>query len=250
MCFPRLEGAIEVEERRPRYQNEPHRKRLRLVRDRDNRQSDEWTLARSSDSGRRFPRQEMTSSHPWPQQRWLNQHSFGGHPHPPPLPPPPAPMYPPVFQDPRHGGFHPQPMQEFGHGIERVDVEEFNPGNRGHHQEVMPRYREIEPRHHEPEPRSQMPQNLTVNIDSGRSRRGRSGTRSRSRDPHRGRQGHPVYSDETLHEKNSRGNYQAERRRSRMPSSSFGASSYDSFDNLSKPWRRSGSSRRPMHPRW
>lgn len=44
MCWPRLEGDIEIEERRRKYKNEPRRKRLHFVKDRSSNHSDEWDL--------------------------------------------------------------------------------------------------------------------------------------------------------------------------------------------------------------
>ena len=44
MCWPSLEGGIEIEERRRKYKNEPRRKRLHFVKDRSSGHSDEWNL--------------------------------------------------------------------------------------------------------------------------------------------------------------------------------------------------------------
>ncbi|KAL9132023.1 MAG: hypothetical protein Q9217_000151 [Psora testacea] len=62
MCLPipHLVGSVEVEERRPRSWNEPRRKRLSFVNDR-NRRSDEWALTPQHQPNR-FPRNE--------QERW------------------------------------------------------------------------------------------------------------------------------------------------------------------------------------
>lgn len=47
VLFPQLIGGVEIEERRPRYWNEPRRKRLQFVKSRSYR-PDEWALVQSS----------------------------------------------------------------------------------------------------------------------------------------------------------------------------------------------------------
>lgn len=251
MCFSTIDG-IEVEERRPRYPNEPHRKRLKLVRDRNSfRRSDEWTLVRPRTSDRLPPLPCQL-----PYQPYLPPPlTYGGH--PPPPPPPPHPPFPP-YRGPQGQGpeeFTPHPQNNFGNGIERI--EEYHPPHQNHPQEIVPpRYVEIHPHHREPELRAHMPSNFQVNFgrsqsrscsrrghsQRGESRRGRSRTRSRSRGPQCGHRHNSVYSDDTITDSNI-GSYSSGRRHIRRPRS-FGADSYDSFDTpppgrypLSR-WRR------------
>ncbi|MCJ1257126.1 hypothetical protein MMC24_004951 [Lignoscripta atroalba] len=151
MCFPSLEGGIDVEERRQRYPGEPRRKRLNFVRDRNPRYSDEWALARSSIPRRlqhqeqdtvEIPREwvqqhqeieahqrqqmlEQLRHQQWQQQQQQQQQSHLQHQlyaqqHqqqiPPPPPPPPGPHH--------HLGYHEQPQG-------RIE-------NRGHHPDIVP----------------------------------------------------------------------------------------------------------------
>lgn len=241
MCFPTIEGSIEVEERRPRYPNEPRRKRLKFVKDRTTRLSDEWALVRPSTS-ERFHQHEIREPSQWPQQHQQPPQFHGGqHPHlngAQQLPSPPM----------AHQGYldhWPQPNNNYGNGVQRL--EEFRPGHHTHPQEIEPRYHnderhyhEIEPRYPESAPRSQLPPHLQTR---GISRRGRPRTRSRSRGPPGQYRDHSVHSDDTIDE-SSRGSYRSRRRHSRRPPSPLAADSYDSIDAPPRQHRRSRSGRR------
>ncbi|KAL8968439.1 MAG: hypothetical protein Q9197_004888 [Variospora fuerteventurae] len=67
MCWPRVEGGLEIEERYPRTNDprEPRRKRLNFVRDRSSprRSSDDYALVRSSFHQTRPIRAEMQERH-------------------------------------------------------------------------------------------------------------------------------------------------------------------------------------------
>ncbi|KAL8663059.1 MAG: hypothetical protein Q9202_004199 [Teloschistes flavicans] len=80
MCWPRLEGGIEIEERYPRTLDprEPRRKRLNFVRDREGsnrRSSDDYTLMRSPFNNARPIRREMQEIHD-PRQLQQQEHQF------------------------------------------------------------------------------------------------------------------------------------------------------------------------------
>ncbi|KAL8700447.1 MAG: hypothetical protein Q9201_005452 [Fulgogasparrea decipioides] len=79
MCWPRLEGGLEIEERYPRTNDprEPRRKRLHFVRDRSSpgSSSDDYTLIHSSFNQARPVRREMLqqTEHRAHQLQGLNQ---------------------------------------------------------------------------------------------------------------------------------------------------------------------------------
>ncbi|MCJ1424618.1 hypothetical protein MMC29_002506 [Sticta canariensis] len=219
MCFPTIEGAIEVEERRPRYANEPRRKRLNFVKDRGTRLSDEWVLT-SPSTAERFRQYNTREPHQWPQQfrqpQQFNQQL-------------PQRMLPLGYPEHR-----PLPHSIHNNGVE--PVEEYNPGNQMHPQPIGPHHNnipEIEPRYPEFQPRSQLPPHLQANPA------GRGDSRGRSRPRSRQRQDRSVYSDDTRDDSRDRGRRRRSRRtQSRRPRSPSSADSYDSFNLPARQHRR------------
>lgn len=230
MCWPRIEGGLEIEERYPRTKDhrEPRRKRLNFVRDRSSsrRSSDDYALMRSSFHQTRPIRAEMQERHDprhlqqqemhMRQLQGRNQelqhrlmleeeqrtrfmieqaHQHGGHPPPPPPPHGMIGHHPheqqQILQHPHHNGFP--------EGIEPVE-EEYNP--RPHVVEVQPR------------PRSRMPNHL---------HHGRSPSRGRSNGHHHS--GGSIYSDDRYSDRDY-----DHRRRGKSPI--VYGSSHDSFDDL------------------
>ncbi len=184
MCWPfvegpRIEGGIEVLERRPKYPGEPRRKRLNFVASHSRGDSDEWELIRpaSSMGSSRGRYRHETVQRPWNQP----QHFPPLQHHPQPLhhpPPPPAlgfhgPGHQQQFLEPLH-----QPYRDVAPGIQALDwrddegpIEQF----------VRPRGGGgLPPRVIECEPRARMPQNLQVNLGKANHR-----SHSRGRQPRR-----------------------------------------------------------------
>lgn len=236
MCFPTIEGAIEVEERRPRYANEPRRKRLKFVKDRGTRLSDEWGLTRPL-TAERVRQYDTREPYQWPQQFRQPQQFNGAH-QQLPQPMPPQPVLPHGYIEPR-----PLPHNNYDNGVE--PLEEYNPGNQMHPRPMGPRHNnlpEIEPRYPEFPPRSRLPPDLQAHPAGGGDRRGRSRPRSSSRAPYGQYQDRSVYSDDTIDDSRDRGRRRRSRRpQSRRPRSPFSADSYDSFDLPVRQHRRSRS---------
>ncbi|KAL8747513.1 MAG: hypothetical protein Q9190_000601 [Brigantiaea leucoxantha] len=250
MCWPSVEGGIQVEERYPRTNDprEPRRKRLHFVRDKSSspRSSDEWALTRSSFNTTRPRRHnEMQERERWENQQrlmhaeqqrqqleWQNmqqrqqlqemaqqrhqlqamaqQRQLEQQQHPHPGYGPPPPPPPPL------GGGHPHDphrMMHPGHPHDIESVEEFHPHTGARVIEAAPR--------------SPLPRHV-------RTIRGRSPSRTRShghRPPHHS--GGSIFSDDTSD------SYPVRRRPSRRRRDPFYyASSDDSFDDLRFPVRR------------
>ncbi|KAL9600941.1 MAG: hypothetical protein Q9219_002876 [cf. Caloplaca sp. 3 TL-2023] len=224
MCWPRLDGGLEIEERYPRTDDprEPRRKRLNFVRERSSgRESDDHALVYSSFHQTRPIRNEMRERHDprllqqqeqhlrqlqgqnqelhrrlmWEEQRrrYEIEMAHQQHSHPPPPPPPPGML-----------GHHPREQPRIMHhpheglpeGIERVE-------------DPQPRVVEVRPRS-----RSRMPSNL---------RHGRSPSRGRA---HRHRHsGASIYSED-------RDSWRDYNHRQRGRSPVVYGSSHDSFDDL------------------
>ena len=226
MCWPSVEGGIEVEERYPRTNDprEPRQKRLNFVRKGSSRRrdSDDYALMHSTFNQARPIRREMQERHdPRMLERqhhqmqqlthqnqdlqWRNhqleqerQHAIQQQQQFPPPPPPPHLL----------GGHHPQDqgrIPQFPHQHEGYPAgEEFHP-------HAEPHYIEREPRMIERRPRSRMPSYV-------RTGRGRSPSQGRHGGYH---SGNSVYSDDTHRSRHHRG---------RSPSR--WGSSHDSFDDL------------------
>lgn len=244
MCFPRLAGGVEIEERYPRTNDprEPRRKRLNFVRSssrsrRNSSASDDYALVRSSFHNARPIRAEMRERHDprilqqqeqairqlhgqnqhmqhqlQLQEQMRRQHEIepAHHPqqhmlqHGQAHPYPPPPPFGPHPQEQHRLHGHPHP-NAFPPGIEPVHQEEFHP---------QANYEEIAPR-----PRSRMPAHMQ---HGGRSL-------SRGRAHRRHHSGTSIYSDD-------RDSYPDMRRRHRSPV--FYGSSHNSFDDLIAPRRR------------
>lgn len=240
MCFPTIEDAIEVEERRPRYANEPRRKRLKFVKDRGTRLSDEWALTRPS-TAERFRQYDIREPHRSPQQFWQPQQFNGAHQQ---LPQPIPPRLTLPLGYPEH---RPLPHNNHNNGVK--PLEEYNPDNQIHPRPIGPRHNnipEIEPRYPDFQPRSQLPYNLQAN-PAGGDRRGRSRPRSSSRPPYGQYQDPSVYSDDIIDSRDRGRRRRSRRPQSRRPRSSFSADSYDSFHLPARQHRRSRSRPRAYH---
>lgn len=170
MCWPSLEGGIEIEERIPKHKNGPKRKRLYFVKDHSsNRDSDEWTLVRPHS---RHEHHHDMHEHPrpicepydpryqrHPQWQQPSQHQI-----------PPPPLFPPQQQMGFHGRqdrLSHHPHHEPGDEIIRIE----EPSPRGEHFQVQLTPRIIE---REPQPVARMPSHL----------RPRSRSRGRGHDRH------------------------------------------------------------------
>ncbi|KAI4132235.1 MAG: hypothetical protein LQ338_000787 [Usnochroma carphineum] len=228
MCWPRLEGGIEIEERYPRTNDprEPRRRRLNFVRDRSSSRtsSDDYALMHSSFYQARPIRAEMREQHDPQvlQQQQMHMRQLQGqnqelrnhlvlearrrfeleqaqHPgHSPPPPPPPP------------GTIGPGPQQR------RIEPVEPHP---------QPQIVEVQPR-----PRSRVPHHV---------HRGRSPSRDRGHRRHHS--GASIYSDDRYSDRDH-----DHRRRGRSPI--VYGSIHDSFDDLmsehhphvrrDNPWRR------------
>lgn len=230
MCWPRVEGGLEIEERYPRTNDprEPRRKRLNFVRDRSSsrRSSDDYALVRSSFHQTRPIRAEMQERHDphvlqqqemymrqlqgenqelhhrlrledEQRRRLLTEEAHQNHGHPPPLSAPPPGRIGHPHEQPRI--MH-HPHEGYPDGVE--PVEEWQPHTR-------PRIVEVQPRS-----RSRMPNHL---------HRGTSPTRSRSHRRHHS--GASVYSNDRYSDIDP-----DRRRRGRSPI--VYGSSHDSFDDL------------------
>lgn len=223
MCWPRLDGGLEIEERYPRTNDprEPRRRRLNFVRERSSTRSssDDHALVYSSFHQTRPIREEMRERHDplvlqqqeqymrhlqgqnqelqhrlmWEDQQRRRHEIEMAHQHhgPPPPPPPPG-----MIAHHEHPRIMHRPHEGLPEGIERIE-------------EFHPRPNVIEVR-----PRSRMPSNV---------RHGRS--RSRGRSHHRHHSGTSIYSDD----RESWRDYDR-RRRGRSPV--IYGSSHDSFDDL------------------
>ncbi|KAL8729020.1 MAG: hypothetical protein Q9166_005021 [cf. Caloplaca sp. 2 TL-2023] len=235
MCWPRLDGGLEIEERYPRTNDprEPRRKRLNFVRSssrsrRNSSSSDDYALMHSSFYNARPIRREMQERHDsrileqqarnmrllqdqnqqmhYQLQRQedmrrryeieqANQQQMLQHGHGHPPPPPPPGHHPPD----QHGLQHHPHHAGYPEGIEPVH-EEWHP-----HARVV----EIVPR-----PRSRMPTHLQHG--------GRSPSRGRSHRRHHS--GPSIYSDD-------RDSYRGSHHRRHRSPVVYG-SSHDSFDDL------------------
>ena len=194
MCWPSIEGGIEIEERRRKYKNEPRRKRLHFVKDRSSGHSDEWDLIQPRP--REVPEMwEHPRPHPLPfdhrlqveDPRWaahLRQQ------------PPPQQIHGPIPPPPHHGPppqmtWRPQEHLQYypDHGHPEDIVEEFRPEHDQHqHQRLPPRIIEAHPRI------ARMPSHL------------RARSRSRGRGYSRGgSSGHSLFSDESSYRGSHRG---------------------------------------------
>ncbi|KAI4147258.1 MAG: hypothetical protein L6R39_003171 [Caloplaca ligustica] len=228
MCWPRIEGGLEIEERYPRTNDprEPRRKRLNFIRNQNSsrRDSDDYALMRSSFHNARPIRAEMREQHDprvlqqqemhmrqlqaqnqdltnrlaWQadQQRRIEAEQAQNHGHPPPPPHPPGmiahpPQQPRIMHHPHEG---------YPEGIE--PVQEWQPAPRPHIVEAQPR------------PRSRMPNNI---------HHGRSPSRGRSHGRHHS--GGSIYSDDRYSDRDN-----DRRRRGRSPI--VYGSSHDSFEDL------------------
>ncbi|KAI4238150.1 MAG: hypothetical protein LQ349_001292 [Xanthoria aureola] len=247
MCFPRLAGGVEIEERYPRTNDprEPRRKRLNFVRSssrsrRNSSASDDYALVRSSFHNARPIRAEMRERHDprilqqneqaIRQLHGLNQHLQGQnqhmqhqlqlqeqmrrneiepahHPQQHMLPHGQGHPYPPPPPPPPCG---PHPQEQYRPGG-HPNLDAFPPGIEPVHHEDIP---EIAPR-----PRSRMPAHV--------QRGGRGPSRGRAHRRHHS--GTSIYSDD-------RDSYPDMRRRPRSPV--FYGSSHDSFDDLIPTRRR------------
>ncbi|KAI4284265.1 MAG: hypothetical protein L6R38_001542 [Xanthoria sp. 2 TBL-2021] len=238
MCWPRLEGGLEIEERYPRSNDprEPRRRRLNFVRSssrsrRNSSSSDDYALMHSSFYNARPIRAEMRERHDprilqqqehairqlhgqnqqmhhqlQMQEQMRRQHEIQQAHHPQQHmlqhghghPPPPPPPFGHHPHEQNRLHNHPHP-DGFPQSIEPVHHEEFHP---------QPNVVEIAPR-----PRSRMP----AHVQHG----GRSPSRGRAHRRHHS--GPSIYSDD-------RDSNPDVRRRHRSPVS-YG-SSPDSFDDL------------------
>ncbi|KAL9022184.1 MAG: hypothetical protein Q9185_000584 [Variospora sp. 1 TL-2023] len=174
MCWPRVEGGLEIEERYPRTNDprEPRRKRLNFVRDRSSprRSSDDYALVRSSFHQTRPIRAEMQERHDphllqqqdmymrqlqgenqelqhrlrleeEQRRRFLIEQARQNHGHPPPPPPPPRRIDQPHEQQ----RIMHHPHEGYPDGVE--PVEQWQPHPRPHIVEVQPRSRSRMPNH-------------------------------------------------------------------------------------------------------
>ena len=176
MCWPRLEGGVEVYERRSKYPGEPRLKRLQFVNRHSRGDSDEWDLIRPISrlgSSRGSHRHEMMQS------QWQQPPPYfpQNHHHPQPIHHQP-PLQPLSF----HGQGHQQRFLEPQHphfrdvapGVQAMDhfdgnYEDFNRprGGGGDH----------DPRFIEREPRVRIPQHLQIPL--GKAHHNRSHSRGR-----------------------------------------------------------------------
>ncbi|KAI4186096.1 MAG: hypothetical protein L6R41_003696 [Letrouitia leprolyta] len=221
MCWPRLDGGLEIEERYPRTTDprEPRRRRLNFVRERSSTRSssDDHALVYSSFHQTRPIREEMRERHDplllqqqeqymrhlqgqnqelqhrlmWEEQQRRRHEIEMAHQHHGPPPPPPAPGMIAHHEHPRIMHHAHEGLPE---GIERIEE---------NHPNVV-----------EVRPRSRMPSHV---------RHGRS--RSRGRSHHRHHSGASIYSDDR-----ERWREYDRRRRGRSPI--VYGSSHDSFDDL------------------
>lgn len=194
MCWPSLEGGIEIEERRRKHKNGPRRKRLHFVKDRSSVHSDEGDLIRPRPCQEMPEMWEHPQPHPRPYDqrlqvedpRWaahLQQQQMHGQ-----IPPPP----PHHGQQPQMGWRPPQEQLQYHpqHQDEIVRVEEFHPEHEHHQPQRLP------PRIIEAQPRARMPSDVRA--------RSRSHARGHSRG---GSGGHSLFSDDS-----SRGSHRGRRR--------------------------------------
>ena len=181
MCWPfvsgpRLEGGVEVLERRSRYPGEPRLKRLQFVSRYSRDDPDEWDLVRSASrqgSWRGSYRPEMTQPQWQPQPQYFPQMQHYPQPihHQPPL----QPLgfhgqgHQQRFLEPQHQQFH-----DVAPGIQALE-----PYNGGHEEFNRPRGGggDYMPRVIEREPRARMPQHLQIPL--GKAHRNRSHSRGR-----------------------------------------------------------------------
>lgn len=187
MCWPfvqgpRLEGGIEVLERRPKYPGEPRRTRLNFVKSHSRGDSDEWELIRpgsSRGSSRGAYRHEMAQQQrPWQQP----QHFPPLQHHPQPLHYP-QPHQPLGFHGPgQHQQFiepHHQQYHDVAPGIQALDWRDHETPLE---QFVRPRGGDggLSPRIVEREPRACLPAHYQVNLGTANHR-----SHSRGRQPRR-----------------------------------------------------------------
>lgn len=216
MCWPfvqgpRLEGGIEVLERRPKYPGEPRRTRLNFVKSHSRGDSDEWELIRPGSSRGSFRgayRHEMTQhQRPWQQPQHfppLQQQ------HPPPLqypqPHPPLGFHGPGHQqqfiEPRHPQYHDVApgVQALGYRDDEPHLEQF----------ARPRGGDLSPYIVEREPRAHMPAHYQVNLGKASPR-----SHSRGRQPRRAPSVTTYSTEDTYTENCSYGGNRQKSRRAR-----------------------------------
>ncbi|KAL9639257.1 MAG: hypothetical protein Q9164_001041 [Protoblastenia rupestris] len=178
MCLPipHLIGGIEVEERRPRTWNEPRRKRLNFIKDR-NRRSDEWALTpnhqpnpyprneqerwdlRQFEAQQRFQQRQLQFEH----HRRMQHHQQMQQLHGPPMPPgwqgqqqPGRPQQPLQQARPMH------PLQNRAHHGSSDDIVQIVSGSDDSDDDHRPSRRQRQPKLIEVSPRVPLPRQFEM----------------------------------------------------------------------------------------
>ncbi len=247
MCFPTIEGEIEVEERRPRYEGEVGRKRTRIVKESGLKNFDDRPVITPSpeglqaeESGVQGPIWQQQQQQRWHQpyhpqsyqQQQLGHQQLSHEQQWQSLGFQSQPQVPSAFQRIQHSGnpkpaierVQHDPRQVFGAGFQRV--QECNRGKQGNGLNQAP------PCLIGAGPRARLPQHLRAN-----ARRHKSKSRERSRHGRRG--------DRSTDSDDSVGSSCWHGRHVRRRSDSLdGYSSFDSFEDFRRPRRQPRSARR------